>query len=72
MNSFFKTLNMSIVVGSKMLYCKVENDKSTEEEVEILYIQTKEEGCYVIIFVPSINRDRYVVPSRLYPIKETK
>jgi hypothetical protein len=62
----------SIKVGSKMLYCKVARDKSTEEEVEVVNIQSEAEGGGVTIFIPSLKRERDTELSRLSPIVEKK
>jgi hypothetical protein len=63
---------MSIKVGSKMLYCKVAGDKSSEEVVEVVAVQSEAEGSGVTIFIPSLKRERDTELSRLSPIVEKK
>lgn len=63
---------MSIKVGSKMLYCKVAGDKSSEEVVEVVAVQSEAEGGGVTIFIPSLKRERDTELSRLAPIVEKK
>lgn len=64
--------NMSIKVGSKMLYCKVAGDKSSEEVVEVVAVQSEAQGGGVTIFIPSLKRERDTELSRLAPIVEKK
>ena len=63
---------MSIKVGSKMLYCKVAGDKSSEEVVEVVSVQSEAQGGGVTIFIPSLKRERDTELSRLAPIVEKK
>lgn len=54
---------MSIKVGSKMLYCKIAGDKSSEEVVEIVAVDAEVGG--VTIYIPSLKRERDTELSRL-------
>ncbi len=51
--------------GSKMLYCKIAGDKSSEEIVEVIRIHSDAEGGGVTIYIPSLKRERDTVPDRL-------
>jgi hypothetical protein len=62
----------NIKVGSKMLYCKVAGDKSTEEVVEVVGIQSDANGGGVTIYIPSLKRERDTDLSRLSEIVEKK
>jgi hypothetical protein len=55
---------MNFLVGEKVLYCKVLNDKSTEELVEILHIDNESKSA--TIYIPSLKRERDTDLSRLY------
>jgi hypothetical protein len=55
---------MEFLVGEKVLYCKVYNDKSTEELVDILHINNESKSA--TIYIPSLKRERDTVLSRLY------
>ena len=59
---------MQIKIGSKFLYSKILGDKSTEEIVEVVSIQ--EDVSNVTIFIPSLNRERDTLISRLSPIPQ--
>jgi hypothetical protein len=63
---------MSIKEGTKMLYCKVDGDKSTEEVVDILYVHSEAAGGGVTIYIPSLKRERDTIVSRLVHIVEKK
>jgi len=56
---------MSIKVGSKMLYCKIAGDKSSEEVVEVVAVQSEAQGGGVTIFIPSLKRERDTLIERL-------
>jgi hypothetical protein len=56
---------MSVKVGSKMLYCKVAGDKSSEEVVEVVAVQSEAQGGGVTIFIPSLKRTRDTLIERL-------
>jgi len=55
-----------------MLYCKVASDKSSEEIVEVVGIQSEEDGGGVTIYIPSLKRERDTELSRLSEIVEKK
>lgn len=55
-----------------MLYCKIAGDKSSEEVVEVVAVQSEAEGGGVTIFIPSLKRERDTELSRLAPIVEKK
>jgi uncharacterized coiled-coil DUF342 family protein len=57
------------LVGKSMLYCKVPGDKTTEEEVKIIGVQ--EDCSGVTIYIPSLNRERDTLLSRLTPVEQT-
>lgn len=61
---------MSFKEGSKVLYCKVAGDKSTEEVVTVVAVQ--EETKSATILIPSLNRERDTTFDRLMPIVEEK
>lgn len=51
-------------VGDKVLYCKVVNDFTTEELVDILNID--EESKSATIYIPTLKRERDTDLTRLY------
>lgn len=51
-------------VGDKVLYCKVVNDFTTEELVDILHID--EESKSATIYIPTLKRERDTDLTRLY------
>jgi hypothetical protein len=63
---------MSIKEGTKMLYCKVAGDKTTEEEVDVIYVHSESAGGGVTIYIPSLKRERDTDVSRLSHIVEKK
>jgi hypothetical protein len=63
---------MSIKEGSKMLYCKVAGDKSSEEVVDVISVHSESAGGGVTIFIPSLKRERDTDISRLAHIVEKK
>ncbi len=63
---------MSIKEGSKMLYCKVAGDKSTEEVVDVISVHSDSAGGSVVIYIPSLKRERDTEMSRLARIVEKK
>lgn len=54
-------------VGDTVLYCKVANDFTTEELVNILHID--EQSKSATIYIPSLNRERDTYLTRLYEKK---
>jgi hypothetical protein len=58
--------------GTKMLYCKVSGDKSTEEVVDVISVHSDFAGGGVTIYIPSLKRERDTEVSRLSHIVEKK
>ncbi len=63
---------MSIKVGTKMLYCNNEGDKSSEEIVEVIAVHPESASGDVTIYIPSLNREMDTELFRLSPIKTLK
>ncbi len=63
---------MSVQEGTKMLYCKVAGDKSTEEVVYVISVHSGSAGGGVTIYIPSLKRERDTEVSRLSHIVEKK